>query len=495
MFANLRKGSYVFVAVCLVLLTSSVVFAEISARSPSDRTPDPAKTDAFYAKRFGVFVHYLSGLQNAEASINSLGKETSWDECVNDFDVELFADQIAQTGAGYVFFTVMQQTQYMPAPNATYDRLTGYKPGEACSKRDLIMEIADALESRGIDLYLYWTGDGPLRDPKAFQGLKGAFPVTNEYMKNWADVVAEYGERYGKKVKGWWIDGSYSWIGHNEETRGILAEGLRAGNPDRILAFNPGVDPKVMAYSDHDDFTAGEQNSFESLPETGRFLKGAQWHILTFIGSMWGQPGVKMTKDKLAQYVWTVNRLGGVVTIDAFLYRDGALDRSQLETIKALRPRLAKLDARAEEAKASGNLLYGGVAFLKSLDESRTLPPSCGEEHDAAKGIDGDPTTSSIGANDWPWAYCAYLAETSEASRVQVVFGEGYATEFEVFVKNGEEVWTSLGKRENPNGEKNFEFTFEKRTISAVKVAAYAPNAEGQVGVQMSIAELRAFLQ
>ena len=149
------------------------------------------------------------------------------------------------------------------AEMASLNRVTvaKYESGKVEPGAHALSRIADALEARGIDLYLYWTGDGPTKDPQAFAGLQGAMPVTKEYMKNWSDVVAEYGERYGTKVKGWWIDGSYSWIGHSDETFAILAKGLRAGNPDRILAFNPGVDPKVMAYTDFDDFTAATVSS------------------------------------------------------------------------------------------------------------------------------------------------------------------------------------------------------------------------------------------
>ena len=477
----------------LFCLIGSATLAQISERSPSDRAPDPARTENFRSKRYGVFFHYLNGLQNNEASINSLGKETSWNECVEEFDVERFANQVAETGAGYVFFTMMQQERFMPAPNATFDRLTGYEPGEACAKRDLIAEIADALEARGIDLYLYWTGDGPTLDPQAFQGLSGAIPVTEDYMRAWSKVVAEYGERYGKKVKGWWVDGSYSWIGHSDATFSILAEALRAGNPERILAFNPGVDPKVSAYTDFDDFTAGEQNEFVSLPETGRFLKGAQWHILTFLGDNWGRPGVKLSKDELARYVWNVGKRGGVVTIDALLYRDGSLDRSQLETLKALRPRLEKIDAEYETRRASGNLAVDAIAFLQSLDGSRELPPSVGAVHAADKGVDGDPNTAAVGANDWAWAFVVQLPEPGDATRITLLFGGGFATEFEAFVKSDDSEWVSVGRFENPEGLKAFDITFEKRRVSAVKIAGYRPNGENQPGVQMSIAELGVF--
>jgi hypothetical protein len=54
-----------------------------------------------------------------------------------------------QAGAGYVIFTMMQRTRYLIAPNDTYDKLTGYKPGEACSTRDLVENLHRSLEKRG----------------------------------------------------------------------------------------------------------------------------------------------------------------------------------------------------------------------------------------------------------------------------------------------------------------------------------------------------------
>lgn len=480
------------VLLCLVLSSAKTLFAE--DRPIPDKTPDPSRTENFRSKRYGVFFHYLNGLQNGKESLNSFGKETSWDDCVNEFDVELFADQIALTGAGYVFFTMMQQSRFLCAPNSTFDEMTGYQPGEACSKRDLIAEIADALRKRGIDLYLYWTGDGPSKDPRASEALKAAFPVTAEYMRNWSKVVAEYGQRYQEKVKGWWIDGCYSSIGHTEETLGILAEGLRAGNPDRILAFNPGVDPEVMAYSVHDDFTAGEQNSFTSVPNNGRFLGGAQWHILAYLGNWWAAPGVNMTKSELAQYVWTVNRLGGVVTIDLMLYRDGSLDRSQLETVRELRARLQALDTAAVQYLPGENLASGGVPFLRSNDLLKTLPSSCYDQHEAKLGIDGDLSTSAVGANDWAWSYLVYLKKRVAAKQVTVHFDpNGWASDFKIFIKPIDADWQSIGRFDNAEGKTEFTVDFPPNELDAVRVTSYKPDGPDQPGSQMAITELEVF--
>ena len=129
------------------------------------REPDPAKTDWLVAKKFGVFVHYLAGLQNNPDHVASLGRRTSWDDCVREFDTEKFAERMHEAGAGYVIFTMMQRSRFLIAPNATFDRKTGYKPGEACATRDLVEDLYQSLNKR-IALMLYWTGTGRATIPR-----------------------------------------------------------------------------------------------------------------------------------------------------------------------------------------------------------------------------------------------------------------------------------------------------------------------------------------
>ena len=149
-------------------------------------------TDWFQKAGYGVFVHYLTGLQNNADHVASLGKQTSWDECVREFDTDRFADTMAEVGAGYVIFTVMQIRREMIAPNATFDRITGYKPGEACATRDLIGDLAQSLGRHNIPLMLYYTGDGPRGDPKAGPAVGWQTPVTVDFVTTWASVAQEY---------------------------------------------------------------------------------------------------------------------------------------------------------------------------------------------------------------------------------------------------------------------------------------------------------------
>lgn len=347
-------------------------------------------------KKWGVMTHYLYPL--CECGIKSRFKpQVNWNDCVNSFDVKEFAKNLADVGAGYLFFTVMQGYAYMCAPNKTYDSITGYKAGEACSERDLIAELADELEKYGIDLVLYFTADGPYKDEKAGKALgyydRSKELVSEGLVKNLAAVMEEYAVRYGRKIKGWWIDGCYNYFGYGDEKDSLLKylkEAALKGNPDSVIAFNGGVircdleNPKYEAYTKNlthplsklsaletaamrgdalakeafarpgpsrysmlDDYTAGEENHFMFYPD-GHIDENLQWQILSFLApetggadvfgySGWSGLGSKYSSAELREYVDKVNSAGGAVTIDIAIFRDGSFDKAQLEVLKGLK--------------------------------------------------------------------------------------------------------------------------------------------------------------
>ncbi|MEM4217994.1 MAG: discoidin domain-containing protein [Candidatus Methanomethylicaceae archaeon] len=458
------------------------------------------RTDWFSKAGYGVFVHFLDSVQNNPEHVASLGKKTTWEECVREFNVELFAKRMEEAGAGYVIFTVMQRSRHMIAPNATFDRLTGYRPGEACATRDLIDELYQALNRRGIQLMLYWTGDGPCDDPQAAKGLRwpGTDKVSLEFVRNWADVAREYGQRYGSKVKGWWVDGCYRWLDYDEEKLGVLAEALRAGYPDRIIAFNPGVEERVRAYSRHEDYTCGEQNAFLDVP-LARFVDGKQWHILSYLGTNWAQPGTVKGKAELARYVHRVNAVGGVVSIDVVAYRDGDLDRSQLEVLKALRPRLEAL-RREQNAWREGravpprNKAWRKPALLLNVEGAYELGASGAESvHGPQFGVDGDPATAAEAGGEWAWTYEVDLLAREKVSRIVVRFGPGYATDFAILASLDRENWQVLGRFTEQRGEP-VEIALDSPIEARfVRVRAYKPDGPDQPGVQMMIAEVEVY--
>ena len=317
-------------------------------------TSDPApETDWFSAAGHGIFTHYLDGLQNSAGSPNSNGRQTSWSDCVDEFDVEAYADSAAAAHAKFAFVTMMQGSRFLAAPNAVYDGYTGYAPGNATARRDLPAELSAALAARGIRLMLYFTGDGPWEDAQAAAGLgwpdapASRSNVPQLFAERWADVLREYAVRYGAAVGGWWLDGCYpTAFNYTPAKLRPYFDAVRAGNAGGLLAQNVGVRHPISRYSPWEDFTCGESNDLVEVP-AARFVNGSQWHTLSFLGEAWAAGGVRYNATYLADYVRAVNAVGGVVTVDAQLFRNGSINAAQVAVIGAA---FAAAEARAAAA-------------------------------------------------------------------------------------------------------------------------------------------------
>ncbi|MBQ4574763.1 MAG: alpha-L-fucosidase [Clostridia bacterium] len=302
-------------------------------------------TDRFYNARWGVFNHYLGGRM-------STGED--WNACVDSFDCEKLAATLHKMGAGYYFITLMQGRKYMCAPNETFDRIAGTKPGEACSKRDLVADLYDALSVYGIDLYLYYTGDGPYIDREIgarFGFVEPRRNITETFVKNWAAVLEEYALRYGDKVKGWWIDGCYSdMFGYTDALLQHYYDAVKRGNPEAIVSFNNGDavredvldgrrEPSLVKASSLEDFTSGEFQDFIYLPKQA-FVDSSRSHMLIPLGIAsnggWCARGCKRDHAYIKDFVNHVHAAGGVVTIDIFVDLQGNLDDEQVNTLMGI---------------------------------------------------------------------------------------------------------------------------------------------------------------
>ena len=301
--------------------------------------------DEFLARRFGVFNHYLYGNPSDATCVLNGNSAAEWNEWVDSVDVKDLARRVHETGAGYYFITIMQGGRFMLGPNAAYDAVAGTKPGEACSRRDLVMEIADELEKYDIALCLYYTGDGPYLDRQIGPRFGFCDPrgqVTKGFSEKWAGVLREYAVRYGKRARAWWIDGCVERFGYTPELLRPYYEACKAGNPDCLVAMNNGVFPGLHRYYPDEEMTCGEFNDFVYIPPT-RFIDGAQAHVLAPLGigvdgsSEWGRwrrPGSRRTKEYMLDYVRRANAAGMPVTIDIYVDRQGKWDPDQFETLK-----------------------------------------------------------------------------------------------------------------------------------------------------------------
>jgi len=294
---------------------------------------------------FGIFFHYLNGVQNTKAPWNQ-GKVTSWNDCVNDLNVEKIAKELAAIHADYMVITSEQIDKYFCFPNSTYEQLTGYKRGEATSQRDLISELYAALNKKGIKLFLYVTGDGPRADSKASLALdnpssraenKGQFKADERWVKSWSLIIKSISLQYGKKITGWWFDGSYNFIGYNDALLKNYMNAAKAGNEEALVAFNFLGPKDVVGINTIGNYIGGESDKFESLPTPEFKTSKIKWHILSYLGNGWSQPGLRYTADYMSTYIKKIKSLNGMITVDVCLLRDGTIDAAQYDFLKRLK--------------------------------------------------------------------------------------------------------------------------------------------------------------
>jgi hypothetical protein len=297
--------------------------------------------------RWGVMTHYLADwmarVHNLQMSVEE------WNRLVDGFDVEVLARQLESVGAGYYLITIGQNSGCYLAPNATYDRLAGIKPSK-CSRRDLVADLYEPLNKRGIKLMVYLPSGAPAGDAgarTALQWRNGPYP-NREFQLNWEQVIREWGERWGKKVAGWWFDGCYfpnSMYRSSEPPNfASFAAAARAGNPDRALAFNPGVVYRILSVTPHEDFTAGEIDQPDRVTirrSVDGKVDGVQIHVLSFLGKTWGMGEPRFTAEQVVKFSRTIQEAGGVITWDVPVQLNGLISQPFLEQLAAVGKALA----------------------------------------------------------------------------------------------------------------------------------------------------------
>ncbi|MEX2235716.1 MAG: hypothetical protein WD824_26395, partial [Cyclobacteriaceae bacterium] len=166
-------------------------------------------TDWFKDAGFGIMVHYLQPQMSPD------GGSVGWNLAVNSFDVEKFAEQVHEAKAGFVLFTLGQNSGHYCAPNAVFDSVVGVSPGEYCSTRDLPLDLIGALDKFKIPLLLYLPSNPPGNNPlvsEKFHYVYKKDSATSQFNQPILEnMIREWSLRYGDRVKGWWFDGLYSW--------------------------------------------------------------------------------------------------------------------------------------------------------------------------------------------------------------------------------------------------------------------------------------------
>ncbi len=245
---------------------------------------------------YGIMIHYLPpDIYDCNGN-----KIEDPQEAVNSFDVPAFMKQFDECGAEWLIFTIGQNTGFYSAPNDVIEKRAG---SGHCAVRDLVMELADQVALRGKKLIAYLptevASNSSMKEP--FGWVDEADAVQTEFWKRYLDVVRFWGERYGKKVAGWWFDGCYAPLPWQE-----WSDAAKCGNEERVIAFNDGcflVD-QLMPVWDKCDYFAGEgpriapdgtvylgrgPQALQTYRNQGKYMPGTRVlaHILTNLDELW----------------------------------------------------------------------------------------------------------------------------------------------------------------------------------------------------------------
>ena len=291
------------------------------------------RTDWFSEAGYGLFVHWTTN------SLPKEGEKKSHEDAVRDFKLDEFVSQVVASGAKFLFFTITHAEMKVPFPLKELDEIvSGYT-----NERDLISELADALEVHGIKLMVYFNGEDSIGKAwKEATGFESDPLLHAEYCYKVTEAISK---KYGKKIHGWWIDCCYEpGICGGRGTRydyARYANALRAGNEDSIVAFNfRGTCPWGSDWGKGiSDYQAGEENALNFLPKSRFSGEGdTQWFALCWMDEYWvhekeGVPAPVHQNYEVLEYVRAIKARGGVFAYNCAVYQEGLIADKTLEQL------------------------------------------------------------------------------------------------------------------------------------------------------------------
>jgi hypothetical protein len=318
----------------LLPLSKKAEIANEEARAKEAR----ASVDWLMEAGYGLMFHWTSQSVQPDGSIKK------YEDAVNEFDVGKFANMVEETGAGYVLFTIGHAESYCPAPLKSWERI---HPGHT-TQRDLIEEIANALNKKEVRLLCYLNG------PLAFKFARDEMPGDLEnqaFVANFTDILTEMGNRYQDKIAGYWFD---SWYRIFEGFQAVPFEAFykatKIGNKDRIICLNPWIYPDVTPWQ---DYWSGEIQQPIEIPENGFMKNGSSPNLpyqalLTMEKHLWVQKKAeimdpKYNSEQLSTYIKDCMDNGGAVTINLAIYQDGTVGEKALQVMKEVKDQIRYL--------------------------------------------------------------------------------------------------------------------------------------------------------
>lgn len=192
------------------------------------RVPEsgPSRRETWLGLKYGIFSHYVwngygmtAGMPNADGS-----RAATIDDLADRFDVPNYVNQLVDAGAQYVVFTAWHSGTCPLFPSAAMRK---WAPGRAsCPKRDLLGDLLDECNRRGLRAFFYCHPYQPVAEPH------------NDWIN---DLFAELVERYGRRLDGLWIDENFQDCTQDKVVDyRRLVRTIKERNPDLVLTHNNG---------------------------------------------------------------------------------------------------------------------------------------------------------------------------------------------------------------------------------------------------------------
>jgi alpha-L-fucosidase len=326
----------------LPILAAALVAGSLISARAAESLPSPHRAAWMQQAKWGVMVHYLADWKAGDHKLDMTVEK--WNQLVDGFDADGLAEQMKSVGAGYLILTLGQNSGYYLAPNPTYDRLTGITPSK-CSRRDLMADVSAALRKRNLKLIAYLPSGAPSGDRTAREALQwqGGAHANKEFQQKWEQVIHDWSVRWGDRIDGWWFDGCY-WPNTMYRTKTppnfeSFATAARAGNSRNVVAFNPGVIPRLISLTPDEDYTAGEINDPATVQIRRSLdgkLDGAQVQVLSHLGRTWGRGEPRYATEQVVQHSQGIRTNGGVITWDVPVELNGRIPESFLVQLRAV---------------------------------------------------------------------------------------------------------------------------------------------------------------
>jgi hypothetical protein len=267
-------------------------------------------------------------------------------QAVRDFDVETLANQVQEAGAGFFVLTTSHAQFYFPAPIQAIDRIL---PGRT-TQRDLVADLADALGKRGIRLMLYYH-IGAISDPEWLTASGFWETDTSRIFGNWTAIIREVGQRYGDRLAGWWFDdGTINYYYRSAPWERLTRE-AKAGNPQRLVGYNPWVLPSATEFQDYccgEGFGDPSAGGLLPVGGDGRYTAGTHQGLQACATLITEGDWVHDRKDaEIGKPHWSAEQLATLLSefakfrnvpiFNLEIYQDGTVSLASVEVFKQAR--------------------------------------------------------------------------------------------------------------------------------------------------------------